>query len=54
MRAKNNPFHGRREDLNEKKFIGSLVGKDEETWRTIGDFYTIGKSTVAQFISTVL
>ena len=55
MRAKSNPFQGRREDLSqrslsdeEKLFIGSLVGKDKETTRSVGEFYQIGKSTVGR------
>ena len=56
MRAKSNPFQGRREDLSqrslsdeEKLFIGSLVGKDKETTRSVGEFYQIGKSTVGRY-----
>ena len=55
MRAKSNPFQGRREDLSqrslsdeEKLFIGSLVGKDKETTRSVGEFYQIGKSAVGR------
>lgn len=56
MRAKNNPSDGRREDLSQRKlsndeklFIGSLVGKDEETTRSVGEVYKIGKSTVGRY-----
>ena len=56
MRAKSNPFQGRRENLSEKilnddekLFIGSLVGKDGETTRSVGEFYQIGKSTVGRY-----
>jgi len=58
MRAKNNIFEGRQKDLSqkqlkneEKMFIGSLVGKDGETTRSIGEFYNIGKSTVSRYSS---
>ena len=56
MRARNNPFQGRREDLSQKQlsadeklFLGSLVGKDGETTRSIGEFYKISKSAVGRY-----
>ena len=56
MRARNNPFHGLQEDLSQKQlsadeklFIGSLVGKDGETTRSIGEFYRISKSAVCRY-----
>ena len=56
MRAKSNPFQGRREDLSqrslsdeEKLLIGSLVGEDGETTRSVGELYQIGKSAVGRY-----
>ena len=55
MRAKSNPFQGRREDLSqrslsdeEKLLAGGLVGKDKEATRSVVEFYQIGKSAVGR------
>ena len=56
MRARRNPFQGRREDLkgrqlsaDQKLFIGSLAGRDGETCSSVGVFYNIASSTVGRY-----